>query len=146
MFRTYFVPVGIIGLSALLQNTDALLIGGIKPNIVLAVVIALGVFVESFAFYVFLVLMGVVLLQTVPGFEKEIFVLAALLIGTFFIQKFLPWQQIINVIVLIIGATFIFYLVTYSSGFWPFALFESFYNIIFGSIWYVMYAAYKTRI
>lgn len=134
LFLTAFVIF-----AALVQNTNFLVIAGIKPNLVLTNLIAASFFIESFWFYSLLLFFGVFLLQNMPGLNREILTLAGLLLSVFWLKKISPWQPLAASLIFIVGATALFYVFGgLTSALLPVLIWEIIYNVIVGAVIYLI--------
>lgn len=103
--------IGLIIVAGVLQNSNLFNIFGVKPNLSLVVLAALGFFAGRFLDYLILVLISGLLLKTEPGFEFAAAAFIGVVILLYFSERFLPWRSIINNLVLVAFGTAIMYFV-----------------------------------
>ncbi|MFH1759205.1 MAG: hypothetical protein ABH822_01430 [Patescibacteria group bacterium] len=128
----------LIIIAALLQGTFILEVWGVKPNLVLALLIVLIFSVRDWLAYSLLVIVGVLLLKSFPGVDWRALAIIPLALGSYFIKDWLPWRPYFSNIVLIAIATAIFSLPNFFPG-------EIIYNLILGTIIYFLLIHEKTR-
>ena len=148
MISKFITPILLVTMAAFLQQTNFLLIYNVKPNLVLVIIIVMAFFIEFLWYYLLLMLIGLSLIRTSPGFEKEIIVLGFLLLVIFPTKKILPWKPQISIALLTIIATILFYLFSSENIIIKspaLAVTEIFYNVIFGLIIYLSYYVYNGR-
>ncbi|MDP1719217.1 MAG: hypothetical protein Q8L24_02210 [bacterium] len=124
----------LVVLAGLIQNTDLFSIWGIKSNLLLAVMIAVSLFIDSFSWYLLLVLLSVILVRFGVGFRPELLVMAFLLITAYWMRRVLPWRPSIVNCFLVAVTTILFYLLADASYLFdaPFAVAgEIVYSILF---------------
>lgn len=135
-----FLLVSLLILSSgLVQNTGLFSIFGIKPNLLLAVLIAGSFFIDSLPVFWVLLLESVIFLRFESGFQLELLVWVALLCAAYFAERAFPWRRSVNNLVLIATVTALFYLITdidYLVGVPLAVLGEVFYTSIFGVLFY----------
>lgn len=128
--------------SGLLQSTDILNIYGIKPNIVLAVLIAASFFLTNFLIYFSLILLAIITLLFQGGLQSEQLILGILASAAFLAEKKLHWWPILNNLVLIGMGTVIFYLLSspaFLIGNPLLVLGELTYNLVLGSLFFKLF-------
>ena len=108
-----FLPL--VLLAAWLQGSY-LTVVGIKPNLILAVFVALSFLLKSFWSYFGFSLVGAIILRPLPSLSWDLMVIWLVLTGLFFLKKFLPWHDAVNFIVSAIAGTLAIYLLI-SPGF-----------------------------
>lgn len=122
----------LIAAAGIIQNTQLFSIYGIKPDIVLVILLTAIPFFANFLDYLILILFAGILLQAPVGF---LIVSAA----AYFFGRYFNWRQSLNNGVLIIFATVVFYLLSapmflYQN--WNIVLAEIGYNLILGGVFY----------
>ena len=131
-FWKFLLVLLIILLAGLLQNTDFLTVAGVKPNLLLAVLIAASFFIEEAAIYILLVLISAILLKFNAGLEPESVAFALVALAGGLIGKRLSWLPIFNNLALVGAGTIIFYVLTapayFVSNFTGFGI-ELIYNL-----------------
>ena len=100
----------LVAAAGLIQNTDTLNAFGIKPNLALAVLVALAFFITTLFVYSALVLTAVAFLRFEGGFELSTLVFAIVAFLVFWLCEKLPGKNFINNILSIGLATLVFYL------------------------------------
>lgn len=137
-FRTkrLIVAVILILVAGVLQNTSLLELGGVRPNVALAVLITLTIFINETLSYLVLVLLAGILLRFESGFELVNLVFAGVALLVFFLHRRLPGRAFLSNLILIALGTLIFH----SLADWRFVLLEPLtvfgemvYNIILGA-------------
>ena len=129
----------IVVLVGLLQSTELLAWGGVKPNVVLALLVSASFFVYHVRDYVVLTLLGALALRFSDLFVPELGVLVALLVIIFAIGARLPGKPFVNNLFLIGGATFLFYVIldyTTLRTSWGVFFVELVYNLVAGTVWF----------
>ncbi len=123
----------------LLQHLDIFNIFGVKPNLIFAFLLAVCFFEVGFLFYLILVGMAYLLLRLNFYFDLSVSALCLLLIFGYGLAKIFPWQQIVNLMFLLIMLNVAFYL-TLSPQFLinntSLLMGEILYNLVLGSIFY----------
>ncbi|MDD5547515.1 MAG: hypothetical protein PHN74_01250 [Candidatus Pacebacteria bacterium] len=135
------LAVALVLIAAILQNTYLVEFYGIKPNFVLAVLLALVVFVDNFWNYLILSFLGVIILKFNPAINKESLLMLFLPILAFYSKKIMIRRSLLNIVLLIGVFTLIFYLVADASFIvkTPFLfILETIYNIFIGSAVYLI--------
>jgi hypothetical protein len=88
---------------------------GVKPNLALAVVVAVSFFIVNGQWSIIkgflLVVLAALILKFSPGFTPEILVFALTGVGALIIKNYLPWRNFLNNLFLVVAGTFIFYLI-----------------------------------
>jgi len=83
---------------------------GVKPNLALAVLIAISFFIANLWEGFLLVLLAALILKFAPGFEKGILTFSLIAAAGLIVKKYLPWRYFLSNLILIGIGTFIFYL------------------------------------
>ena len=138
-FRRFLLVLLIVLLAGVLQNTHFLNLAGVKPNLLLVVLIAASFFIEEATVYILLVLIAAILLKFQASLELELVVFALLALAAGLIGKRLHWLPIFNNLVLVAGATVLFYLLTepaYLVGSLGAVGIELVYNLFFGIVFF----------
>lgn len=95
--------------AGLLQNTDILMVAGVKPNLLLVIMVALAFFVEDAWIYGFFILEAAALLAVGGFFAPEIIVFALLAITAAWIAARWHTQAILTAALVVSSFTVIFY-------------------------------------
>lgn len=134
----YFATTLLLLLAGLLQSTDFLSVGGVKPNWLLVVIILLVITGRPLLEYVMWSLLATFLLRFSPEpllWHQLAFLMTVMAI--FILNKFLPWSHYINLMAAVIISTALFYLLL-SPNFiwqhWTIVIGEIIYNLIVVSI------------
>ncbi|MDO8466902.1 MAG: hypothetical protein Q7S83_02050 [bacterium] len=139
MIKRTILAATLVPLAGLLQNTGLFSVLGIKPNLLLAVLVAASFFVTSFPVFIFLVVESILFLRFESGFQLDLLIWVFLLAIFYFIGRVLPWRQSVNNLALAASAIIIFYLIAdfgYLIGA-PLAVgMEIFYTSIFSLLFY----------
>ncbi|MDP3901856.1 MAG: hypothetical protein Q8Q37_02695, partial [bacterium] len=137
MFWRYLAVALLIVLAVLTQSTNILVIWGIKPNLLLVVLMTLIALDRRLAEYLTWLLLGVIMLRFEPAlswFQAAIIIIA---LTAFVLHKFLPWSRHINIASLVIIGTVLFYLLigpNFIYRHWSLVLGEIIYNLIIASV------------
>lgn len=140
--KRFILAVGLLLLAGLIQNTGFFSVFGIKPNLMLAVLVAASFFAESFLIFLFLVAESLLFLRFGSGFQLELLVWTFLMSVVYFVGRVLPWRRSVNNLVLISVVTILFYLIVEFSylAVAPLAVLgEIFYTSIFGFLIYDLF-------
>ncbi|HEY4475784.1 MAG TPA: hypothetical protein VJB92_03660 [Candidatus Paceibacterota bacterium] len=135
----------LVAAAGLIQNTDTLNAFGIKPNLALAVLVALAFFITTLFVYSALVLTAVAFLRFEGGFELSTLVFAIVAFLVFWLCEKLPGKNFINNILSIGLATLVFYLAADPAFFINDTISvikEGVYNIIIGSAVFALASAF----
>lgn len=147
----FIASVIIVLISATLASGHFLGIGGIRPNITLAVLIALCFFIDNLFFYSFLVIFGCIGIRFAPGISIEAVAFALVAMAAFFIKERFVWRSVFGVGILIFLGTFGIYALVQPTfiyqHFWI-VIFEAVYNIVLGLAFFQLISLYvkKTRL
>jgi hypothetical protein len=104
------IPLILVILAAIVQNSHLLTVKGIQPNILLIVLVSLAFFTSEFFFFSVLMLVALVTTELFSGGLLTMAVLFALGAGVFLVKDHLPWKSWFNQLGLIMVGTFLFYL------------------------------------
>ena len=118
--------------ASLIQNSYLFNFYGIKPNIVLVVLLTAIPFMVHFLDYLILIFLAGVLLQASAAFLAVSF-------GAYFFGNYLPWRQSLNNLTVIACATIVFHLLAAPAFLyhnWDIALKETTFNLILGTMVY----------
>ncbi len=96
----------------ILQSTNLLLIGGVKPNLLLVVLIVLAFFVEDAWLYAFFIAVAAILLKVRGFFSPEILVFILLGMTSAWVAARWHTQPIVNNVFLVSVFTVLFYALT----------------------------------
>ncbi len=133
----FFGVAALIVLLGAIQNTNWLMVGGTKPDLLLAGMIALAFFTEHIWQYGFFILLAGAMLKTQGFFAPELVVFTLLLILAAWIAAVWRAKPVFMNLLLTGGATIAFYLFTGPSYIFsypgPLAL-ELGYNLILGAM------------
>ncbi len=135
----------LVALAGFLQNTNLLNIGGVKPNIALAVLVTLAFFISTASVFLVLVVLALIALWFEPVVTLELIIFALLALGAFFLSQRLPGKSFVNNLILIGLLTLVFYLIAdyrFIVGDPLTVLGEMVYNIILGGVLF----AFLTRL
>lgn len=138
----FLLDIILISMISLAQSLSLVVFNGVKPNLVLAVLVILIFSERSFTRYIVLVLISLVFLNYSFFISKELAVFGSLMIVAFYFKKFLSENIFLYSFLLTSILTTLFYLfIDFRFIFGNFSLFllELFYNItvslIFGSLY-----------
>ncbi len=126
-------------LLGILQNTELVTIFGVKPNLVLAFLIALAFSLRDFWRYLAVLLTAVLFLQYQHSFDLGVVLLAAIALAIFLFTERFPARTFVNVAIAVSGGTLAFYALVQ----FPFLLrepltvfLELVYNVVGGIFFY----------
>ncbi len=107
--RKFLLALLLVVLAGLIQNTGLFLVFGVKPDLLLAVLVAASFFLESFWAHLLLLALSVLLLRFESGFRPELLVFAFLAASVFLVSRRLPWRRSVSNFILIVAGVVIFY-------------------------------------
>lgn len=110
--RHFLILVSVVVFSAFIQSLDIAVLG-VKPNFVLAAFAATLFFVQEIWESIFLLSAASLFLKFSPHPDKEILLFFGIGVLTIIIARYLPWQPLINYLVLVFVYTLIFYLLLF---------------------------------
>ncbi len=103
----FIVSSFLVLIASLFQTTSLFLIGGVKPNLALVFIVAISNFEKSWIRRVILVLLAALILTFAPfATWIDIIFISATLFAVALLD-YLPWQRIVNGIVVVSAATII---------------------------------------
>lgn len=140
--RQFLVLSPIVLVVGLFQNTNVFSIFGIKPNLLLALLVPAAFFLENILTMTAILAIALFLSDFRSGFTSESASLAVLALVAPALTRRLPWEPFVNNIVLMGAMTVIFYLLASPSYLIhsPIAiLFELLLNITFSAIFYNLF-------
>ncbi len=140
--RKFLLAIALVVFAGLIQNTGLFLIFGIRPNLLLALLVACSFFMESFAAYLGVLLGAIFFLRFESGFRPELLIFAVLAVSVFLVGRLLPWRQSVNNLVLTVIFVVLFYALADISYLWTGALAvagEIVYTSIFGILFYDLF-------
>jgi hypothetical protein len=143
----YIFLVLLVILVGILQSTTVLNLYGIKPNLLLIVLIAASFFVSDTLIYLSLVFLGMIMLSFKGGFELEQLVLGILSIASFFAGQRLHWQPFLMNLFFIGIGTIIFYFMISPAFIFNNSLLvsgEVIYNLALSAIFFKLFSAWLT--
>lgn len=108
--KRIILAVLLVVAAGLLQNTGLFSVWGVKPNLLLAVMIAVSLFIDSFPWYLLLVVLSVILSRFEAGFRPELLVFSFLLIAAYGVRRLLPWRPSVANCFLVAVSVILFYL------------------------------------
>lgn len=120
--RKLISAILLVVMAGLLQNTGFFSLWGIKPDLLLAVMVAVSLFIDSFSWYLFLVVLSAILVRFQSGFQPELLVFVFLLISIYGARRLLPWRPSVANCFLIACATILFYMLADASYLFGFPL------------------------
>ncbi|MBI2010788.1 MAG: hypothetical protein HYS89_00930 [Candidatus Colwellbacteria bacterium] len=110
----YIVNLIFVALAGLIQNTNLLVFEGVKPNLVLVLLLTLGFFYRNWFRRIIFILVGAFFLKFSPVIEVEdLFFITAVSAGLFFLD-YLPWRKTISFTTVLVLATLILNLRAFS--------------------------------
>ena len=102
---TFVLAAVAVFLAGVLQNTGVFSVAGVRPNFILAAVIASAFFVREWVPYLVLLLMAGVLLRFAPGFDAGAIAVVGFGAAAFFAQPWLPGRPVVASTMVIAVAT-----------------------------------------
>lgn len=133
----FILATSLIVILGLLQNTDLLMIAGVKPNLLLAALIAIAFFVEDVWLFSFFILLSDILLKVRGFLVPEILVFTLLAMTAAWAAARWHTQPILNNAFLIAIFTVLFYVLTspsYLVAHFGLLVIELIYNLVIGVI------------
>ena len=127
----FFIFVLLVVVFAFLQGEDIIFFK-VKPNLVLAALVAFSFLIPDFISYLLLVLIGITVLKFQPGFSLDTLFLGIITTLHWFLMKFMSGRESVNLLIAVTMVTLVFYLVLQPSFIYqqPIILItEIFYNI-----------------
>ncbi len=140
--RKLAILLPIILLAGLFQNTGVFNIFGVKPNLLLAVLIPAIFFLDQILVVVAALALALLVSDFRAGFAGESAALALLILIVPIFGRRLPWNPFINNMVLVGGSTILFYLLTspaYIADAPLAVLGEILYNSLLAAIFYNLF-------
>ena len=122
-----------------IQHLGAFSIFTVKPNLVFVFILVLSFFEIEFLLYFILVLISYLFLRSGLAIDWSVLVSSGLLFLGYWLAKILPWQQIFNMMFLIILLTIVFYLIIsfqFVINNISLLIGEILYNLLWGLIFY----------
>ena len=114
-FIRFFLLGALFFAVAALQQTPLVAAFGIKPNLVLAFLVALAFVVRRGAAYAVFLLFAVAVLLRQGTPVLAVLALCLIALATFFCKRIVPWQTRLAAVVCASSATVFFYLITGAS-------------------------------
>ncbi len=133
------IVVALILMAGALQMHGALAVYGIRPDLMLVVLIVSALFTDNFLLYLLLTLIASIGIRFAPGFGPEAFALVVVSLGVFAVKSKIVWPGLLGSAILIGAGT----IAVYTLGSMQF-LFrhpgivaaEALYNIVLAAILY----------
>ena len=146
----WFVVFSVIAilLAATLQSSHMFGIVGIRPDLVLVVLVVLSFFTESLVVFSLLVLLGSIGIHFEPGISAEPVALAVLSLTGFFIKNRAVWPGLAATGILLFLGTFALYALIEPSfiyNHFTVVLFEAVYNIVLGLVLFEAISLYVKK-
>ena len=140
---TFFLDITLVSIISLAQNASLIIFNGVKPNLVLAVLVVFIFSEKEFWKYLTLVLISLICLDYSVFISKEAAIFGAIMLSAFCFKKYLSENIFLNSFLLASILTALLYLlIDYGFIFKNPGLFfqELFYNIlislVFGFLYY----------
>jgi len=138
---TAVLYLALVIIASVLQRAPNLLWFGIRPNITLALLVALSFFIDDFYLFLGLSLIASALVNPASGFSLEEIVSVLVLIAAFFLRARLPFGPATSALLLAAGATFAFYLavqISFITSDFIAVFFEMLYNALLAAFIYFL--------
>lgn len=103
-----YISCVVVFLAGILQSTQMFNVLGVKPNLVMAIILT-SLFFLSFGEYLVLIMAGIISLKFFSGFENEALLFLALLFLAFVVKKYILGAGTGSVLILVVSLTVIFY-------------------------------------
>ncbi len=135
-------------LAGFLQHWPVFSIYGIRPNFTLVILIVLSFLFDQFIPYIWLVLLGLFTLKFQAGFDGGLLGVGLISISAYWLSREMPWKRIYNNSVLIVAGTIVSYVLakpSFLSGFWLVVVGEIIYNLIIGSLLFLVFSSDERR-
>lgn len=138
--RNYLALI-LVFVAALAQGSRLLEVGGVNPNLLIAIFASLSFMVRRAPFYFLCAALGIVVLRF--GSYADVTLLALLVVAAafFIFSKFLTWHALINSLVMALAGTAIFYAVAdyaFIISRYDILMMEMVYNAIVAIIFYFL--------
>jgi len=151
--RVWFIALSILVvlLAATLQNEHVFGISGIRPNLVLVVLIVLCFFTNDLGLFCLLILLACIGIRFAPGISREALALTLVSLAAFFVKERAVWPGVFATAILLLLGTFCMYAFIQPQFIYQdfgSVVFESVYNIVLGFVLFEIVSLYvkKTRL
>ncbi len=132
--------MAVLVIFAILQRSPELSWFGVRPNIILSLMVVLGFVVGDFFVYAALAFIAVALIGPAKGFSFEELILLLLFFGLYFVRRYVPMHPLFSAVLLTSGGTLLWYLIV-DPGFiaadFIAVLIEMFYNAVIAVLAYL---------
>ncbi|MDO8443104.1 MAG: hypothetical protein Q7S81_02510 [bacterium] len=129
----FFLDITLVSMIGLAQSASLIIFSGVKPNLILAVLVVLLFSEKEFWKYLILVLVSLICLDYSVFISKEVVLFGVIMLSAFYFKKYLSENTYLNFFLLTSILTAMLYLlVDYKFIFNNFGLFlwELFYNVL----------------
>lgn len=135
--KNLFLLISLTVVVGLMQNTAFVSVAGVKPNLILVLLLFFIPLTANFYEYLILLLIAGFVLNLGSGFDSGVVALLVTLVFAYLIHYRLLWAKYLNFLILIALSTVLFYIFTspvfiYEN--WDIVLKEAVYNLILGSL------------
>ena len=135
--KNLFWLICLVVVVGLMQNTTLVNIAGVKPNLILVLLLFFIPLTANFYEYLVLLLVAGSVLNLGGSFNGNVVVLLVALVFAYLIHRRLLWAKYFNNLILIALSTALFYVLSSPSFIyenWDIVLREIIYNLILGSV------------
>lgn len=136
-----FIILFLLLLAAAFLQGLPIVIFGLKLNLVLPLLLAAAFLLKDFLSLAILILAAILFLRFQPIFFWPSAAVGLIALATFAARGYLPWQDLINLPLLLLAATVIFYAMVdwqYLTSSYYLVFLEAVYNTIIGSTVFVV--------
>lgn len=131
----------VVGLAALFQVSPVFELDGLRPNLVLAALVAFSFFLRESVAYLTAVFLALIVLRFRPEAELTALAMTLVAIAAFFAHNLIPGKPFINNIIIVALGTPLFYLIAESSFLLSgtiTVLQEMVYNVFMGAVFFLI--------
>lgn len=139
---TFFLDIVLVFIIGLAQSASLIIFSGVKPNLILAVLVVLLFSEKEFWKYLVFILISLICLNYSVFISKELAIFGLLMLLAFYFKKYLSENIYLNSFLLVLILTTAFYLIIdYAFIFNDPGLFlwELFYNVLISLVFGFLY-------
>jgi len=139
---TFFLDIVLVFIIGLAQSASLIIFSGVKPNLILAVLVVLLFSEKEFWKYLVFILISLICLNYSVFISKELVIFGLLMLLAFYFKKYLSENIYLNSFLLVLILTTAFYLIIdYAFIFNDPGLFlwELFYNVLISLVFGFLY-------
>ncbi|MEK7554615.1 MAG: hypothetical protein AAB518_01355 [Patescibacteria group bacterium] len=139
--RRFAAGALLVLLAGIIQSSGIAAVGGVRPNILLVLLLTLVFFFREWKSYAALIAIATIFSKTEIGFSSPYIVIAIISACVFLVKPHFPGHRFFNVILAVIAGTIITYVITDLKflGNDPFTvMIEVVYNVLVGIVVYLL--------